>query len=67
MDNVIVTGHDRQGQPATLELQAKRTIAFTASDKIFAGAGMPSVSAILLAASPAGPAWTRRRKVSSRD
>ena len=27
------TGHDRQGRPATLELQAKRTIAFTASDK----------------------------------
>jgi hypothetical protein len=36
MDDVIVTGHDRQGRPATLELQAKRTIAFTASDKIFA-------------------------------
>lgn len=36
MDDVIVTGHDRQGNLATLELQAKRTIAFTASDKIFA-------------------------------
>jgi hypothetical protein len=36
MDDVIVSGHDRQGRPATLELQAKRTIAFTASDKIFA-------------------------------
>ncbi|ASL29127.1 hypothetical protein ACG10_22870 (plasmid) [Azotobacter chroococcum] len=36
MDDVIVTGHDRQGCPATLELQAKRTITFTASDKIFA-------------------------------
>jgi hypothetical protein len=36
MDDVIVTGHDRQGRPATLELQAKRTIAFTGSDKIFA-------------------------------
>lgn len=36
MDDVIVTGHDRQGRPATLELQAKRTIAFTASDTIFA-------------------------------
>lgn len=36
MDDVIITGHDRQGRPATLELQAKRTIAFTASDKIFA-------------------------------
>lgn len=36
MDDVIVTGNDRQGRPATLELQAKRTIAFTASDKIFA-------------------------------
>ena len=36
MDDVIVTGNDRQGRPATLELQAKRTIAFTASDKVFA-------------------------------
>ena len=36
MDDVIVTGHDRQGRLATLELQAKRTIVFTASDKIFA-------------------------------
>lgn len=36
MDDVIVTGHDGQGAPATLELQAKRTIAFTASDNIFA-------------------------------
>ncbi|MFC6950262.1 hypothetical protein ACFQI9_37895 [Paraburkholderia dipogonis] len=36
MDDVIVTGHDRQGRPAILELQAKRTISFTASDKIFA-------------------------------
>ncbi|MFN4235864.1 MAG: hypothetical protein ACK4FZ_01265 [Vogesella sp.] len=36
MDDVIITGHDRQGHPATLELQAKRTIAFSASDKIFA-------------------------------
>jgi len=36
MDDVIVTGHDRQGRSATLELQAKRTITFAASDKIFA-------------------------------
>ncbi|MDI3560217.1 hypothetical protein [Bradyrhizobium sp. Arg816] len=36
MDDVIITGHDRQGRPATLELQAKRTIAFTASDTVFA-------------------------------
>lgn len=36
MDDVIVTGHDRQDRPATLELQAKRRITFTASDKIFA-------------------------------
>lgn len=36
MDDVIVTGHDRQGLTATLELQAKRTIAFTASDEVFA-------------------------------
>lgn len=35
MDDVIVTGQDRQGRPATLELQAKRTIDFTASDSIF--------------------------------
>lgn len=36
MDDVIITGHDRQGRAATLELQAKRTIAFTSSNKIFA-------------------------------
>jgi hypothetical protein len=36
MDDVIVTGHDRQGIQATLELQAKRTIAFTAGDCVFA-------------------------------
>lgn len=36
MDDVIVTGHDHRGRPATLELQAKRSIAFTASDKNFA-------------------------------
>lgn len=36
MDDVIVSGHDRLGRPATLELQAKRTIAFTASDQTFA-------------------------------
>jgi hypothetical protein len=36
MDDVIVTGYDRKGDPATLELQAKRTITFTASDKVFA-------------------------------
>ncbi|WP_432735562.1 hypothetical protein [Ralstonia solanacearum] len=36
MDDVIVTGHDRQGRPATLELQAKRTITFSASNTVFA-------------------------------
>lgn len=36
MDDVIVTGHDRQGHPATLELQAKRTITFSTSDTVFA-------------------------------
>ena len=36
MDDVIVTGHDGQGRPATLEVQAKRTIAFTVSDSVFA-------------------------------
>lgn len=36
MDDVIVTGHDRRGEPATLDVQAKRTIAFTASDAVFA-------------------------------
>ncbi|KQW02802.1 hypothetical protein [Rhizobacter sp. Root1221] len=35
MDDLIVTGHDSQGAPATLELQAKRTIAFTAGDSVF--------------------------------
>lgn len=36
MDDVIVTGVDQQGRPATLELQAKRTITFTAHDRVFA-------------------------------
>ncbi|WP_341249774.1 hypothetical protein [Cupriavidus pauculus] len=36
MDDVVVTGHDRRGRPATLEIQAKRTIAFSASDAVFA-------------------------------
>lgn len=36
MDDVIVSGVDQRGRPATLELQAKRTVAFTASDPIFA-------------------------------
>lgn len=35
MDDVIVTGHDRHGVSATLEIQAKRTIAFTAGDDTF--------------------------------
>nr|WP_297384458.1 hypothetical protein [uncultured Roseateles sp.] len=35
MDDVVVTGHDARGQAATLELQAKRTIDFTASDPVF--------------------------------
>lgn len=36
MDDVIVTGIAADGQPATLEVQAKRTIDFTASDTVFA-------------------------------
>lgn len=36
MDDVVVTGHDARGQAATLELQAKRTIEFTAGDAVFA-------------------------------
>lgn len=36
MDDLIVTGHDGEGMPATIELQAKRTIAFTASESVFA-------------------------------
>ncbi|WP_200958309.1 hypothetical protein [Massilia sp. Root335] len=36
MDDVVVTGYDPKGEIATLELQAKRTITFTASDKVFA-------------------------------
>ncbi len=36
MDDVIVTGLDLQGRPATLELQAKRTIDFIPSDTTFA-------------------------------
>lgn len=36
MDDVVVTGVDARGDPATLEIQAKRTLAFTASDAVFA-------------------------------
>lgn len=36
MDDVIVTGHDALGRPATLEIQAKRTVVFTAGDRVFA-------------------------------
>ena len=36
LDDVIVTGHDHRGMAATLEVQAKRTIAFTAADSVFA-------------------------------
>ncbi len=35
MDDVIVSGVDGQGQRATLEIQAKRTLTFTASDETF--------------------------------
>lgn len=36
MDDIVITGIDSQGRSATLEVQAKRTIAFTASDSVFA-------------------------------
>lgn len=36
MDDLVVTGVDPQGQPGTLEVQAKRTLSFTASDAVFA-------------------------------
>lgn len=36
MDDLIVSGHLHGGQPATLELQAKRTLRLTAGDKTFA-------------------------------
>lgn len=35
MDDVVVSGVDAQGRVATLEVQGKRTIAFTASDGVF--------------------------------
>lgn len=35
MDDVIVTGVDSTGQPATLEIQAKRTVTFSAGDQVF--------------------------------
>lgn len=35
MDDVVVTGNDSQGRAVTLELQAKRTITFTATDPVF--------------------------------
>lgn len=36
MDDVVITGVDGRGRAATLEVQAKRTLAFTASDAVFA-------------------------------
>jgi hypothetical protein len=36
MDDIVITGVDSQGRPGTLEVQAKRTLAFTASDVVFA-------------------------------
>lgn len=36
MDDVIITGVDAQGRPATLEVQAKRSLTFTSSDAAFA-------------------------------
>ena len=35
MDDVVVSGMDAQGRLGTLEVQAKRTIAFTAGDSVF--------------------------------
>lgn len=35
LDDVIVVGHDRLGGEVTLEIQVKRSIAFTAQDPIF--------------------------------
>ena len=36
MDDVIVGGFLANGRPVTLEIQAKRTVAFSAKDKVFA-------------------------------
>jgi hypothetical protein len=35
LDDVIVRAHDERGIPAVLEIQVKRTIAFTPTDKVF--------------------------------
>src|SRR6266446_4647821 len=35
LDDVIVHAHDAQGQPATLEIQVKKSITFVLSDPIF--------------------------------
>jgi hypothetical protein len=35
MDDVVVSGMDAQGRVATLEVQGKRTITFTAGDSVF--------------------------------
>ncbi|MBS0193860.1 MAG: hypothetical protein JSR34_06410 [Proteobacteria bacterium] len=36
MDDIVVKGVDGQGRSATLEVQAKRTVTFSASDAVFA-------------------------------
>src|SRR5260370_4989205 len=35
LDDVIVFAHDAQGNPATLEVQVKRTVTFAPSDEVF--------------------------------
>ena len=35
LDDIVVYGEDRNGRPATLEIQVKRSITFAPSDKVF--------------------------------
>lgn len=37
LDDVIVQAHDREGKPAILEIQVKRSITFAPKDPIFKG------------------------------
>lgn len=59
LDDLVVRAHDASGNPAILEVQVKRTIAFTASDNVFA-----SVVAQMVEASLRPEFWTSRHELA---
>ncbi|MBO6905941.1 MAG: hypothetical protein JJ865_13405, partial [Parvibaculum sp.] len=59
LDDVVVRAHDAAGHDATLEIQVKRSIRFTAGDEIFADV----VSQVVEAANKAG-FWETRHELA---